>query len=292
MHKYLKAIGLSGLEGRGALEKLLGYCVKFADKKEYIKAEDGEMRAQFSKELAPGMGVSVCGRMKEGNSFVYEYYYPYIKGLGVSSTEEIKAERHSATDSYAGICDDSRLAISMIFYLLNPIEYRKLSAEGKKAVKSVILSALANKGTIILPLAKTPVQTRQLKKKHERRTRLISSAKNGDERAIETLSMEDMETYNTVSSRVREVDLYTLVDNYFMPTGVECDQYSIMGEITDYSLLVNSYTKEPVYLLSLICNSIEFELAIAKKNLYGEPDIGRRFKGDIWLQGYVSKAEQ
>jgi hypothetical protein len=34
-------------------------------------------------------------------------------------------------------------------------------------------------------------------------------------------------------------------------------------------------------------NSIEIDFVISRENLLGEPAIGRRFKGNIWLQGEV-----
>ena len=40
MHKFMRAVGLAGLQGRGALEKLLEYCVQHADEREYIKNEE------------------------------------------------------------------------------------------------------------------------------------------------------------------------------------------------------------------------------------------------------------
>jgi hypothetical protein len=293
MHKYLRSIGLSGLQGRAAIDKLLKYCANNADKKEYFKNKDGEMIAHFSKELAPGMGLTICGEFYENNRFQYEYYFPYIKGLGTSSNEKITAERHSSEESYAGICDDPRLGITMIFYLQNMIPYLKHSDkdDNDASGSGVTLSALSEKGSVLFPIAKTPVQSRQMKRRARQRTRLISSARNGDENAIESLTMDDMEIYSAVSSRLPREDILTLVDSYFMPTGVECDQYAVLGEITDFHLQINNYTKEPVYILSVICNGMEFEIGIAKKDLLGEPAIGRRFKGKVWLQGSIDYTE-
>lgn len=293
MHKFMRAVGLAGLQGRGALEKLLEYCVQNADERNYIKNEDDEIFAQFTKEFAPGLGVVVYGQFKAENHFIYEYYYPYIKGEGISSSEDITVEQHAATDSFAGVCDDPRLGITMIFYLQNMMEYLKVTDKGQKKTTgtSVTLSALSTKGTIMLPIAKTPNQKRLLKKKRQTRTRLVSHARNGDENAIESLTLDDMNIYTTISDKILKEDVYTLVDNYFMPYGVECDQYAIMGEITDYKLTINTYTKEPVYILSIICSDIEYDVAINRKDLLGEPAVGRRFKGNIWLQGHINFPE-
>ena len=97
-----------------------------------------------------------------------------------------------------------------------------------------------------------------------------------------------MDTYSSLTTRIQKEDVFSIVDTYFMPYGVECDQYSILGEIQDYTLVENTLTKEKIYKMTLTCNELVFDLCINSEDLYGEPEIGRRFKGLIWLQGYIN----
>ena len=39
--------------------------------------------------------------------------------------------------------------------------------------------------------------------------------------------------YAMISKRVMDEDIYSIVDTYFMPYGMECDLYSVMGEILE-----------------------------------------------------------
>ena len=78
------------------------------------------------------------------------------------------------------------------------------------------------------------------------RNGLIAAARKGDEDAIENLTLEDIDTYSLLSRRVQHEDILSIVDSYFMPYGIESDQYSILGEIMDCRLLQNSYTEENV----------------------------------------------
>lgn len=110
----------------------------------------------------------------------------------------------------------------------------------------------------------------------------------GNEEAIESLTLEDMDTYTTISRKIHKEDVFSLVDTYFMPYGVECDQYSILGEIIDVREEVNRITGEQLVIMSLECNELTFDVCINRKDLYGEPAVGRRFKGVIWLQGYIN----
>ena len=98
----------------------------------------------------------------------------------------------------------------------------------------------------------------------------------------------DMDTYTTISRKIHKEDVFSLVDTYFMPYGVECDQYSILGEITDVHSDKNRISGEEVFFMTLECNELTLEVCINKEDLYGEPAVGRRFKGVVWLQGNVN----
>ena len=152
--------------------------------------------------------------------------------------------------------------------------------------KKVTLTGLSLGGIVMLPIRKEK-KTPRNKKEELARKRLIQAAKNGDEDAIESLTIEDIDTYNELSNRVMKEDIFTIVDSTFMPCGVECDQYSVIGEILELYEEKNRYTGESIYIMVLECNSLIITTAINKQHLLGEPAVGRRFKGQIWLQGNV-----
>ena len=116
----------------------------------------------------------------------------------------------------------------------------------------------------------------------------MSAAKNGDPEAIENLTIEDMDLYSMLSRRIDHEDVYTIVDTFFMPYGIECDQYQIMGNINYCTKVRNPVTKEYVYQMNVECNDLYFDICINEEDLIGVPEIGRRFKGNIWLQGCLN----
>ena len=203
-------------------------------------------------------------------------------------------ERHAEKDSYAGICDDIKVGISLIFYLRNRIPYIKAQSTGKLPIRgtTLTLSGLSLKGSILLPIKKDEEQVLRVKKDSANRNKLLAAARQGDEDAIETLTLEDMDMYTTISRKIQKNDIFSLVDTYFMPYGVECDQYSVLGEITEFRLVTNDITGEKVYIFTILCNELTFDVCINEKDLYGEPQVGRRFKGSIWLQGYINFPEE
>lgn len=116
---------------------------------------------------------------------------------------------------------------------------------------------------------------------------MIAAARDGDEDALENLTLEDMDLYAMLSRRISHEDILSIVNSYFMPHGIESDQYAILGEIVDFALLQNHLTEENVYCLDIVCNDIPLSVCINEKDLLGEPNVGRRFKGNIWLQGSI-----
>ena len=40
--------------------------------------------------------------------------------------------------------------------------------------------------------------------------------------------------------------------------------------------------------MKLNVNEMQFDVCVPAEEVMGEPEIGRRFKGTIWLQGYIN----
>lgn len=286
----MRAIGFSNMKDRRKLRKLISGIVADSDRREYTTNEEDIIVAEFSKDFANNMGVSVCGEFDEEDNFVYEYYFPYLRPTNITSNEEICIERHGCQESYVGICDEIRVGVSLIFYVQNMIPYIKLKATTKNPLKnaSLSMSALSLNGTILMPIYKNEMVTATIVKDTIKRNTLINAAKNGDSTAMEALALSDMDIYANISRKVLKEDIYSLVDTFFMPYGVECDQFCIMAEILECELVKNQLTEEEIYKMTVICNDMIFDLCINKMDLVGEPKVGRRFKGSIWVQGFIN----
>ena len=155
-------------------------------------------------------------------------------------------------------------------------------------VPSITLSGLCNEGTILLPVRKDEKQEQKQKEQSNNRMELLIAAKNGDPAAIQGLTLDDIDTYSKVSRRLITEDVFSIVDTYMMPYGAECDLYSILGTIIKVRKTCNEYTKEAIYIMSLDVNDLLFDVCVPVNNTMGEPEEGRRFKGNIWLQGYIN----
>ena len=289
MHKFLRAVGLSDIK-KEELEKI---CKDIEEKPDTIKvAEDSEGNefAELCHQFGDFFGLTLRGTYQEDDTFEMDYYYPYFFGTMLSTREQAEVEKHAEKESYAGICDEVRIGVTLIFYLQNVVDF--LAVKGSKKYmnleEGVILGALSTEGKILLPINKDEHKQKLTEQTMNERNGLIAAARKGDEDAIENLTLEDIDTYSLLSRRVQHEDILSIVDSYFMPYGIESDQYSILGEIMDCRLLQNSYTEENVYAIDIKCNDVEFPICINQKDLIGEPAVGRRFKGNIWLQGSIN----
>lgn len=293
MHKYMRAIGFSKLESRKRLQELLAETIINADRRGITKNQENQILGEFCKDFAESVGIAVCGEFDDEQRFTYEYYFPYLNGTGITSYEDVSVERHADKESFAGVCDDIKVGMSLIFYLKNKIPYIKAMTENLLPVRgtSLTLSALSVSGTIMLPIQKDEQQLERVKQASAARSSLMAAARKGDEDAMETLTLEDMDMYTVISRKIQKEDVFSLVDTYFMPYGVECDQYSVLGEIKDMKLTTNQVTGEKIYILTICCNELTFDVSINIIDIYGEPKIGRRFKGVIWLQGNINFPE-
>ena len=287
MHSYLKAVGFSEIKKRAEMKEILLDVIRNYDEKNVVSDHPDGTFAEFSKSYGYDCGITVCGQYDEDNRFHVEYYYPFFKGTGITTNEPVTVERHADKESFAGACDDLRIGITLIFYLQNGARYMLEKSKGNVLNKPLTLSGLADEGRILLPVLKDKEAVKVEKETSKNRSSLIAAARNGDEEAMESLTMEDMDTYSMISQRIVTDDIFSIVDSYFMPYGIECDQYSIMGEILDFMTFKNIITGEEICQLTLDCNDMQFDVCINKNDLLGEPKIGRRFKGIIWLQGQL-----
>ncbi len=71
--------------------------------------------ADVSKNYGCDCGITVCGQYDEDNQFHVDYYFPFFRGTGITTQENVVIERHADKESFAGACDDLRIGVTLIF---------------------------------------------------------------------------------------------------------------------------------------------------------------------------------
>lgn len=289
MHHYLRAIGFSRIRNLKQLNELLDDTVAHPSSRSITTIGADTSMVQASKEFGDTYGISIIGEYDSDNHLIVEHYFPYVVGTTTKWEDSILVESHTDKEAYAGVSENTNIGIPLIFYLLNIADYirNKWSNEYNRPFNQVAYSGLSIEGRILLGIDKDEEQLRLEKQGQRNRNRLIAAAREGDADAIESLTLEDIDLYSSISRRAKNEDLYSIVDSCFIPYGVNSEQYSIVGTILDFHLRENPITHETMYLLLVEVNDISMDIMINTQDLLGEPAIGRRFKGNVWIQGYI-----
>lgn len=290
MHQFLSAIGFENIQSNKEQRELLQQVVDSFTHQTIVSYDKNADFCEYHKTYGPNMGITICGELDAEEHFEPDFFFPVFRGSGVTSYADITVERRIEKEEYMGVCEDIRVDISMIFHLQNGVEYMKEKQLGliPNSSTSVTLSGLALTGKILFPVRKNKEQMKSKKEENMNRLSLLNAARKGDQTAIETLTLDDIDTYSKVSRRLITEDVFSIVDTYFMPYGVECDQYSILGEIMGVKKVVNHVTEKEIYQMNLQVNELKFDVCVPVSGVLGEPEAGRRLKANIWLQGFIN----
>ena len=122
MHKFLRAVGFSNIKKKD-LEIIIQEIIDRPGTMKITKDSEGNEFAELSHSFNTNMGITVCGTFQEDDSFEMDYYYPYMYGTSMTTHEQIEVEKHADKESYAGVCDELNLGVTLIFYLQNVADY-------------------------------------------------------------------------------------------------------------------------------------------------------------------------
>ena len=283
----MPAIGFSKLN-KDALEELLKEIMLRPEYQESAIDLEGNQFVELRYNVCDNVGLVLRGVYNENDEFILDYYYPTFYGQKISINNDVEVIKQTDKDNYHVMCDEIRLGVNLIFQLQNMGEFlRKNIIDGKSLNRDIRLAALSTDGKIILPVYDNEKSRIKEKMNNQKRISLVEQAREGNEEALESLTMDEIDLYQKISRRVTREDIFSVVTTFFMPYGIENDKYEILGDILDVRYVVNHLTMEELCLMTVESNDVILEVCINKKDLFGEPTVGRRFKGIIWLQGTV-----
>ena len=316
MHKYLRAVGFSQYEKKSQVDSFFKENLKEEHLTSTYITQDMRLCGQYNIPVCNGAGISVIGEQEKDQLALIDFYYPYLKGYDYTLIQECTIEKHSDKESYAGIIDDYRLGIALIFYLTNGNVYNSLIKTHKISdikIDKIYLSALSVSGRIILPIDKKELSGNEFSDKDKVNPNYeydedYDEDDEDDDAPITTRIIGDMDDFSEglgkpisigigiklprnpigyQENRLKNEDLYSIVETSLVPYGIECDKYQIVAEILSVNRKVNQYTDETLVEMRVDTMGLQFNLMINENDLEGEPLPGRRFRGVIWLLGEV-----
>lgn len=289
MHDFLRSIGFSSLKSKKQLQELTEWVLEKPDHLSVVSLDSESNLAVAEREVAGHAGIAVVGEMDEQGVLIPEYYYPYISSTHLSSDSRISYDKLHKKTGFIGMCEDFRMGMALIFNVRNITELYRNEMDGPfgRPFTKVNLSALASDGTVLLPCVQT--EKAVLKGQDAERERLYKDACDGNQAAMEALASQETERFHRVMDRLHETDVFTVVDSFFMPHGMESDQYYFMGTINAVQKIRNELTGEFYYRMVIDANGMTVLTAINEKDLIGSPEPGYRLKCHAWLTGELKR---
>lgn len=322
MNTYLRAIGFSKIEDT---EELNEFFSKNLEEKYLVANVTGGDRiiGQYNIGVTQNAGIAFIGEHPEREHVLCDYYFPYAMSHTPFAIDECLVRRYRDRDAYLGIVDDAPLGFSLVFYLTNPVLYNSFVKSGKEYyVKNIYLAGLSIGGVIILPLEDeesdassadvlsdnydatnefdNPDDVSLDEKKNnyinfnsdDIKQDMINHPLNDKEFAKRKMEQLDLLLDNLLVRSQKE-DLFSIVHTTISPAdSLECDEYDIIGDIISCTQKVNVWTDEVIWDLKVKALDIIINVFINAEDLVGEPMAGRRFKGQIWLQGEIEFLEK
>lgn len=289
MNRYLRAIGFLDNFNREKYERIVEDIMFSPDNivNTHILSDKSVI---VDKIFETGDKKGICVRVikdKKGNMY-RESVFPYYKTENYEFHEDVSFEKKITGEEFLGVYEDLKLGENIFFTVLNAGEVYRIKSSNTN-VCSISISALSIAGNVILPIKKNEQEKEDVINFNNNRVNLLNKANDGDQNAFATIRRDDILTNVTVSEQifVQEMDIYTVVDSSFIPCGAECDLYSILGEIVGVSKEKNRISDESIYNLDILVKGVILKVCINEADLLGEPQVGFRFKGTVWLQGNI-----
>lgn len=287
MEQYLSAVGFKEMVQKEEIDNIIQDVLNAPTEKYISNFGEDKIKVEYCKRFGNELGIIIRGELDANEEVKINSIIPYKKGNNLMEIREVDVMDYEDKDDFYVSFEDRKTGTPITFCLQNVIDYLDIDKEEDAYIDYVSLVAMSVEGTVILPINKEDIDIMVEEEEEKWRASLLELAREGDEEAIQLLEIDADQNEEIFQMRFQNEDLLSILEGYFIPYGLEDEQYSLMGTIEAYSLEINSYTQEEVYILDLLCLNFRLEVCINKKDLIGVPSKGMRFKGICKVYGQV-----
>lgn len=284
---YIRALGFSEYDTKDKAEILVAGIIKDpTDKAEW--EDDAEHRnVQYYQEFGDGFGLMIRGILNEEDELSVHSLLPYSVGKYPTDIHEVDVVKQSEQEIYHAFCEELGSGTPISFFLQNLLEYKKAEKAKNVYINDIRLSAFCVEGTVILPIDKDDTDLLLEEEEERIRQELLDQARKGDEEAMAILDDEAIEASEVLQERLRNEDILSVLEGFFVPVGDNDDIYSFLGNIEEIEEMINDHTGEKIFQLKIQCMNIAIDVFVNEADLVGYPSKGMRYKGTCWIHGIV-----
>lgn len=285
MMEYLSAIGLREYKDETKLQQLITDIVSSPTNKYLSKVKGKDtIRVEYEKRFNDKMGLIVRGTLEE-KELIINFFMPFA--LSEPSIDMLEADVEQSIDQphYHVFGEDLKTGTQIDFTLQNVMDFLDVEKDENASVEGARLMGLSIDGKIILNVDKDLIETELEDEDEEWRRELLRKARQGDLEAQELLEIEAEEIEDLIEERLRDEDIFSILEGFFMPMDTDDGMYSVLGTIEEVESYTNELTDEVIYNLTVNAIGISFEVCINEEDLMGIPIKGMRFLGSCLMQG-------
>lgn len=284
---YISALGFSSYNTKEKAEKLVTEIIEAPNTRYISNYKTDEIKVEYYKEYGNEFGLIVRGALSSSEELTVYSLIPYAIGGSITDTHEIDVVKGEKKDIYNAYCEESRSGTPVSFFLQNVIDYLEIEDQEDVYIEGVRLVAFSVEGTIILPIEKDETDLILEEEEDVFREELLEKARKGDEEALQILEDEALESSEILQERLKDEDLLSILEGFFVPLGEHEDIYSLLGTIEEVTETTNRMTEERIYILGIKCMSLFLDVYINAADIIGVPSVGMRFKGTSWVHGLI-----
>lgn len=287
MMLYIHALGFSDYDNKEKAEELVSKIIKEPTTRYISNYSTDQIKVEYYKEYGENFGLLVRGTLSEKEELTVYSLIPYATGRAITDAHEIDVIKADNKDAYNAFCEESRSGTPISFFLQNVIDYMEIDEKEEVYIEGVRLVGFSLEGTVILPIDKDEDDLILDEEEDILREQLLEKAREGDEYALDILEEEALEASEILQERLKDEDLLSILEGFFVPIEEDNDIYSLLGLIEDVKEVFNSVTEENIYLLKIRCMNLNIDVYINKEDIVGKPFKGMRFKGTTWIHGLI-----
>lgn len=289
MLREFSAIGMSRYTNPKAVDQLVSELLEKGPLKGQQFFKDGALHVEIFKEMGPFQMV-LRGEIEEGGYIHIFMVLPALKEK--RGYEFIECETMEVPGDVIYLAGQEKHTLEGLCLALTEVHrFYKEKDLFQKEKLYVSCYGLSIEGKVILGIERTQEDVEAIEEGEEQRRQLLSRAMDGDEDAMDQIQDEEERTQQEIEERLQYEDVYSIFDGFLYPAEGEGEHYfTILGDILYVDKLMNSFTEEWVYYLSLDVLGQNIRVCINPRDLLGEPLPGRRFTGKVWLYGRLDPA--
>ena len=292
MAVYLRAVGFSSLEIED-VSKIKDKVLFHPEKSQTVGLDDGRIFAQYCRSVGEGIGVRLSGFLNEKERLIKPALIPHVEADPYMEIKTPVCELHVIGDDLIITYEDNSSDNEIAFSLQSRLAYEQDGKafadvlQNKDVEKCINVSGISVFGTVLLSVAKE--ESDEMDEEERFYNNLVIRSKSGDLEARELLTVYEEQSLDIIQERLKEEDLFSVVDSYFLPVlhTEDVSLYDLLGTIKKVSEVLNTESGELVYKLDINTTGVDLQIFINREDLLGVPIEGMRFMGNCRLQGDV-----